>query len=96
MAPDGKIILTPYQQQTPSGLDVEPEKGEPRAGIVYAFGKPLEKDPQLKLKVGQKVCIKKYVSSPFYMAQLDKKFVFVDYDDICAVVIEDDKEKESE
>lgn len=88
LAPDGKIILEHFEQKTPSGLDVPDEKGEPRMGIVFGFGKPLEKDPQIKLEIGQKVCIKKYVSNPLYIPELNKKFIFVDYDDITAILVE--------
>lgn len=88
VAPDGKIILEHFEAETPSGLSVGEDKGEPRMGIVFGFGKPLEKDPQIKLTVGQKVCIKKYVSNPLYIPQLNKRFIFVDYDDITAILVE--------
>lgn len=88
IAPDGKIILEHFEAETPSGLLAGEEKGEPRMGIVYAFGNPLEKDPQIKLNVGAKVCIKKYVSNPLYIPELNKRFIFVDYDDITAILTE--------
>ena len=88
VAPDGKIILEEYEPTTSSGLPVPKKEGEPRVGIVFAFGKPLEKDPQIALKAGQKVCIKKYVSNPLYVPELNKKFIFVDYDDITGIFLE--------
>lgn len=94
LAPEGKIILEEYVQQTASGLDTPIREGEPRVGIVYAFGTPLEKDPKLELKVGQKVCIKRYVSTPLYVPEVNKKFIFVDYDDITAILVEEDTVEE--
>jgi co-chaperonin GroES (HSP10) len=92
IAPDGKIILEEYIEKTPSGMDVPPRQGEPRVGIVYAFGNPKKDDPQITLEVGQKVCIKKYVSNPLFLAELGKSFIFVDFDDITAILVEDKSE----
>jgi co-chaperonin GroES (HSP10) len=88
IAPEGKIILEQYIQQTPSGMDMPEKSGEPRVGIVYAFGEPKKDDPKVDLKKGQKVVIKKYVSSPLFVAELGKSFIFVDYDDVTAILKE--------
>lgn len=89
LAPEGKIILESYIEKTASGMDMPEKPGEPRIGIVYAFGKPLEKDPKIELKKGQKVCIKRYVSNPLFVAGLSKKFIFIDYDDVTAILVEE-------
>jgi len=87
IAPEGKIVLKKHSEKTASGLDVPAgEKNESRIGEVYAFGNPLEKDPKIKLKVGMKIVFKKYVSNDLYIAELNEKFDFIEYDDICAVL----------
>jgi hypothetical protein len=91
-APDGKIVLEEYIPETSSGLTLPQSQGEPRVGIVYAFGNPLERDPKIILKKGMYVCIKKYVSNPLYVPELNKKFIFIDYDDVTAILVEGDNE----
>jgi co-chaperonin GroES (HSP10) len=88
-APDGKIVLKKYTEKTLSGIEVpKGEKNESRIGEVYSFGKPLEKDPKINLKVGMKIVFKKYVSNDLYIAELNEKFDFIEYDDVCAVLEE--------
>lgn len=88
IAPDGKIVLEEYTPELASGMSLPQGQGEPRVGIVYAFGNPKKDDPFIKLKKGQKVCIKKYVSNPLYIPELNKNLIFVDYDDITAILVE--------
>jgi len=88
IAPEGKIVLEEYEPETASGISVPKKEGEPRVGIVYAFGSPLEKDPKIKLKKGMKVCIKRYVSNPLYLPEINKKLIFIDYDDITGILVE--------
>ncbi len=86
IAPPGKIILKKYTEKTVSGIVVpEGEKGESRIGVVYAFGEKRKDDPEIILTVGDKVIFKKYVSNSLYVAGINEKFDFVEYDDIVAV-----------
>jgi len=90
IAPEGKIILEQLTVTTDSGIEIpEDTKKEPRVGIVYDYGKPKKDDPQISLKKGQKVCIKKYVTSPFYVPELNKNLIFIDYDDVVGIFVED-------
>lgn len=77
-------------------MDAIEKAGEPRVGIVYDFGNPKKDDPQLHLKKGQRVCIKKYVSSPLFVVELGMSFIFVDYDDITAIMVETEGEGKGE
>lgn len=87
IAPPGKIIITEFEQATPSSMPLpRGEKEEQRLGLIYAFGDPINDDPVIKLKKGQKIIFKKYVSNPFYLAGLDEKFNFIEYDDIVALL----------
>jgi co-chaperonin GroES (HSP10) len=87
IAPDGKIVLKKYTEKTASGLEVPGgDKDQSRIGEVYAFGKPLEKDPKIELKKGQKIVFKKYVSNDLYIAELNEKFDFIEYEDVCAIL----------
>ena len=92
LTPDGKIVLKQYTPKTNSGIIEVPtgEKEQSRVGIVYDFGKPRKEDPQLTLKVGQKIIFKKYVSNSLYVPEFDEKFDFIEYDDVCAVMLEEE------
>ena len=90
IAPEGKIILSQYTQQTKSGIIVpDAEKGESRIGIVYAFGAPLKKDPKIKLKKGQLIVFKKYVSNTLFISEINDSFDFLEYEDIVAILTEE-------
>ena len=88
------VILKSYTEKTKSGVEIpEAEEGMPQTGEVLEIGAGKQPFPR-KLKKGDIVLFKKYLSNRFWVGSLQLNIDAIRFEDLVAILPKSDAEDE--